>query len=231
MPLSESLAREITTPVQVLVEGRTPEIFFREMTERLGFKKQIQVRDFGDIDSLTPYLKTFTQLPEFIEKVRGLGIIRDAEQPTTKVRGASIIRAAEGQTATAAFHSVCESLRVVNIAPPAQIGVVQTNDIKVGAYILPDCDRDGMLETLCWDVIRTDPLQSQAIACIEQYFDCLRNSFPPPPNKHKAQVWAFLATQMTADPQVGRAAQKKIWDWNSAALVQLRAFFSSLAAD
>ena len=54
-----SLRRPIQTSKQLLVEGRTAEIFFREFTEALGLKEQVQVRDFGSLEELTPYLELF----------------------------------------------------------------------------------------------------------------------------------------------------------------------------
>src|SRR5262245_30113472 len=96
------LGEEIETPAQLLVEGRTPEIFFREMIEYLSLKDRIQVRDFGGIGDLTAYLKTFTQLADFVEKVTSLGIIRDAED----------------KLASDGFTSVCASLKIAGIEPP-----------------------------------------------------------------------------------------------------------------
>ena len=42
----KSLERPLQAPKQLLVEGRTPEIFFREWIEWLGLKAQMEVRDF-----------------------------------------------------------------------------------------------------------------------------------------------------------------------------------------
>jgi hypothetical protein len=138
MSEQKSLEREIKTPTQILVEGRTPEIFFREIVEKhLKLEDKIQVRDYGDIKKLTPYLKVFTPRAEFIEKVTGLGIIRDAED----------------KPAASAFQSVCSSLEAVGIKPPAKIGEVQKcifdlpheisdeiqREIRVGVFIVPDC--------------------------------------------------------------------------------------------
>jgi hypothetical protein len=216
MPAQESLNRALTTPVQVLVEGRTPEIFFREMVAHLGLKSRIQIRDYENIENLVPYLRTFTQLAGFIETVTGLGIIRDAEN----------------NLAHTAFQSVSDSLRVVNIIPPPQIGVVQPGDLKVGVYILPDCQSVGMLETLCLQAIAAHTAQAEALQCVDEYFACLQNhNLAWPTNMDKARVWAFLSGQMSADPQVGRAAQKKVWNWDSVAFARLRKFFIDLAAD
>ncbi len=211
MSLPASLKRSIETPAQLLVEGRTAEIFFRELAEFLNLQTQIQVRDFGDIDNLTAYLETFTQLEKFIEKVSSLGIIRDAED----------------KPAYSAFSSVCDSLKVVKIEPPQNVGRVQQNTIKVGVFILPDCQNEGMLETLCLQSVND---QVATMACVEGYFECLeKNGVNLPPNMAKARIWAFLATQKISDPQVGRAAQANVFPWNSDAFKPLREFIAALA--
>ena len=210
MNVQKSLKRAIETPAQLLVEGRTAEIFFRELVEFLHLQSQIEVRDFGDIDNLTAYLETFTQLEKFIEKVTSLGIIRDAEDKPAK----------------SAFSSVCSSLKTVRIEPPENIGAVAQNTLKIGVFILPDCQNEGMLETLC---LRSVSDQPASLACIDGYFDCLeKNGIALPKNKAKARTWTFLAAQNLSDPQVGRAAQAKIFPWNSDAFKPLREFISAL---
>src|SRR5437879_1188602 len=80
-PEQLSLDRVITTPGQLLVEGRVPEIFFREMIAAQSLGGALEVRTFGDIskDNLQIYLELLTQKPAFKERVRRLGIVRDAE--------------------------------------------------------------------------------------------------------------------------------------------------------
>ena len=51
-----SLKRDILAPKQLLVEGRTPEIFFREWVEALGLNGKIEVRDYGSLDQLVDFL-------------------------------------------------------------------------------------------------------------------------------------------------------------------------------
>jgi len=213
MSAKESLERQISTPIQVLVEGRTPEIFFREMVEHLGSKDRIQVRDYGDIDNLTAYLKTFANLEDFQKKVTGLGVIRDAED----------------KPADAAFRSVCQSLKAVGIEPPAKPGEVRQQSLRVGVFILPNCQDLGMLETIClWFVAQA---HSKELACIDRYFECLGSGdvgvFP---NKvDKAKTWAFLSARGLFDPQVGRAAQAKVWDWDHGVFEPLRNFLNALS--
>jgi hypothetical protein len=230
----KSLLREIETPAQLLVEGRTPEIFFREMVEHLDLKDRIQVRDFGSIGDLTDYLKTFTQLADFIEKVNSLGIIRDAED----------------KPAIHGFTSVCASLKIARIEPPDKIGEVvrktigakgddaesdhhpdkvgevARKTINVGVFILPDCQNEGMLETVCLEAVANEV---EVLKCMDDYFNCLHSKkVNLPKNITKAKTWTFLATKNLSDPQVGRAAQKKIWPWDSTALEKLRMFLNSI---
>ncbi len=207
----KSLSRPIKAPAQLLVEGRTPEIFFREMVEHLGFKDQIQVRDFGSIGDLTDYLKDFTQLADFIVTVTRLGIIRDAED----------------KPARDGFASVCASLKAVGIEPPDKIGEVEQKTIKVGVFILPDCQNKGMLETVCLEAVADEV---NVLQCVDDYYNCLRaKSVSWPVNLAKAKTWTFLATKNLSDPQVGRAAQAKIWPWDSKAFERLREFLKRLS--
>jgi len=207
----KSLSRPIKTPAQLLVEGRTPEIFFREMVEYLGLKDQIQIRDFGSISDLTDYLKDFTQLADFLETVTSLGIIRDAED----------------KPASDGFASVCHSLKMAGVMPPNKIGEIEQKTIRVGVFILPDCQNQGMLETVCLESVADEV---NVLQCANDYFDCLRaKNVDWPANITKAKTWAFLATKNISDPQVGRAAQTKIWPWDANAFEKLRNFLKDLA--
>ena len=49
-PEQQSLDRPITTAGQLLVEGRVPEMFFREMVSACGCADAVEVRTFGDIN-------------------------------------------------------------------------------------------------------------------------------------------------------------------------------------
>jgi len=74
-----SLKRPIQTTKQLLVEGRTPEIFFREWIEALGLKDKVEVRDYGSLTDLGPYLKVFTSYQSFRDEVISLAVVRDAK--------------------------------------------------------------------------------------------------------------------------------------------------------
>lgn len=207
-----SLKRDILAPKQLLVEGRTPEIFFREWVEALGLNGKIEVRDYGSLDQLTDFLKVFTGRKEFKETVESVGIIRDAEH----------------QPAAAAFRSVCASLKEVSLVCPEKCGSFSVGPKRTGIFVLPDCDQPGMLETLCWTILEADSKSKPELNCVMAHLQCLGQANVQTHNPHKAKVWTYLAGRGEFDPQVGRAAQAKVWDWNSPALVSLTGFLRSL---
>ena len=207
-----SLGRKINTPGQLLVEGRTPEIFFREWLEAIGLKDKVEVRDYKSLTDLTDFLKVFTRLKEFQESVVSLAIIRDAED----------------KPASYGFNSVCSALRAVSLTCPAALGSFSNGTPRTGVFVLPDCQQAGMLETLCWSVLEDDEKITGQLECVAGYLACLRNSGGKIHNEPKAKVWTHLAGKGHFDPQVGRAAQKKVFDWGSEALKPLSQFLKSL---
>jgi hypothetical protein len=207
-----SMKRPIGAPKQLLVEGRTPEIFFREWIDALGLNGKIEVRDFRSLAELDNFLKLFTSYKEFKETVESVGVIRDAED----------------KPAAAAFQSACESLRKVGLVCPEKPGTFGPGPKRTGVFILPDCAQPGMLETLCWSILETDPKSKQAVDCVTAHFQCLGKAGVQTRNPHKARVWSYLAGRGEFEPQVGRAAQAKVWQWNSPALRTLSQFLRDL---
>ena len=206
--------RPIKSPRQLLVEGVTDALFFSKWIEQLGATDQPEVRDFHGVKNLAPFLKDLAGRPEFREQVVSLAIIRDAED----------------KPAADAFKSVCDSLEKAKLKPPEDLAVFSSGMPRIGIYILPDCQDCGMLETLCWNVLQKDLDALPHLKCVEGYLACLRQVKAKPQNEIKAKVWAFLAGKGEFDPQVGRAAQKGVWDWKSEALAKLRAFLTEFLA-
>ena len=211
--------RPITQRKQLLVEGRTPELFFRAMISHLKLQ-EIELHDFGGYTQLRPFLKAFCARPEFKENVHSLGIVRDAEF-TVRVGEPKT----EPQTVDQAFASVCGALESADQQVPAGPGVFTTAARKIGVFILPNCRDPGMLETLCLESVHSPQIDQ----CIEQYFACMaRAGHPQPANMTKAKTFAFLAAKEIYDPLVGRAAQKGIWPWQSPVFKPLEDFLLTL---
>ncbi len=219
-PEQRSLEREIRTEAQLVVEGRGPEMFFREMVEVMGLSSSIEVRTFGDMTSrnLRTWLEVFTQKPAFKATVRRLAIIRDAETAA----------------ASAAFESVQSTLRALNLAAPEELATFTQRPLSIGVFILPNCHESGMLESLCLEAIReaSQPGGPDLLDCVDEFFSCRsKKGLPTPTNPTKARFAGYVLARDVIDPQLGRAAQTRgVIPWDAAAFTPLKAFLRELAS-
>ncbi|MBI5387079.1 MAG: hypothetical protein HZA90_20605 [Verrucomicrobia bacterium] len=216
-PEQLSLDRAITTEGQLLVEGRVPEMFFREMIAACGLATGVEARTFGDIDknNLQTYLELFTQKATFKEQVRRIGIIRDAE----------------GSTALEAFQSVQAALRGAQLPVPDAMNKLEGSPLAVAVFILPNCMDAGMLESLCLSAVaEAEAAQPNAVLpCVNEFFACLDKRGMKPSHPTKAQFAGYALARDVVDPQLGRAAQRGAIPWRSKAFDTLKAFVRHVA--
>jgi hypothetical protein len=212
-----SLERPITTGGQLLVEGRVPEMFFREMVSAFELANLVEVRTFGDIgkENLQTYLELFTQKAQFKEQVSRLGIIRDAERAP----------------ASSAFQSVQAALQGAQLPVPEAVNKLEGSPLAVGVFILPNCSDAGMLETLCLSAV-TEVEKAQpasVLPCVDEFFTCITKCGQGPSNPTKAQFAGYALARDVVDPQLGRAAQKGVIPWQAKAFDLLKVFIRNVA--
>jgi hypothetical protein len=212
-----SLERPITTEGQLLVEGRVPEMFFREMVAAYDLENLLEVRTFGDIskDNLQTYLEIFAQKAAFKQKVKRLGIIRDAE----------------GEPAVSAFQSVQAALRGAQLPVPGEMNKMEGAPLGAGIYILPNCQDVGMLEELCL-AAATEAEKGQpngVFPCVDDFFSCLEKRGRNASNPAKSRFAGFALACDVIDPQLGRAAQKGVIPWHTNAFDTLKSFLQKVA--
>lgn len=214
-PEQLSLNRPIKAPAQLLVEGRVPEMFFRELVKTTGLETAIEVRTFGDIhkDNLQTFLELFCTRAAFKENVTRLGIIRDAEN----------------KEASAAFQSVCASLRSARLPTPEAMAQVSHGTLRVGVFILPNCNDAGMLESLCLQAASEDAPSRAVLPCVDEFFACQSRSGQQPKNPTKARFAGYALAKDVIDPQLGRAAQQKAIPFDAPAFAPLKQFLAVLA--
>ena len=192
-------------------------MFFREMIAAYGLANAVEARTFGDIskDNLQTYLELLTQKAVFKERVKRVGIIRDAEV----------------STATAAFQSVQAALRDAQLPVPAAMNALEGNPLAVGVFILPDCQTAGMLESLCLSAVaEIEKAQPEAVLpCVDEFFACLNKRGRKASNPTKAQFAGYALAYDVIDPQLGRAAQKGAIPWGVKAFDPLKAFLKNIS--
>lgn len=199
---------EITYSNVLVVEGKDDQHFFEALATHLQ-SERFQVIDIEGKTNLRARLEALT-LSRGFTAVTSLGIARDANAD-----------------ASAAFQSVCDALRAVNLPVPARPLVPTGHQPRVTVMILPGEGASGMLEDLCLKAVEADP----AMACVEQYLECLQQQgLALPLNPPKAKVQAFLASRPRAGLAFGIAALAGYWPFDDDAFEQVRNFVQQVAS-
>jgi hypothetical protein len=202
----------ISAPKQVLVEGRNDKEFVTVFAERRALS-ELQVHAYGGIDRLRTFLQGFCVDPAFRNNVRSLAILRDADF----------------NSATSAFDSVCNSVKYAGLVAPVEMGIFSNASPRIGVYIVPDCLRDGMLETLCFDTICHS--LPQAATTVDNYLASMQGIGIDAPSREflpKARLRAFLSCQNLSEALIGYASRANVWDWNAPTLDRLYTFLAAL---
>jgi hypothetical protein len=210
------MARSTIQSKVLLVEGKDEVNFFNALLKHLGMG-DITVEDVGGKDNFPAKLRAF--LLGFGTQIQAYAIIRDADR-----------------SANAAFQSVVDLLKNEREPYPDQIGGYGENPTRrVGIFIMPGNQDEGMLEDLCLHTVSAHP----AMTCTDQYFSCLEAAIPLdqskepgrryfPKNLSKARALAFLAGQEETVASVGLVAQKGYWNLDYPSLGELKAFLVGL---
>ena len=229
-PRPTSLAREICTKGIILIEGRTGEMFLRELIEKdLKLADKVEARTFGEKEksNQTLFLNVFATKSEFRQQVERLGIIRDAET------GVGAKAFAEVASAINAFNKQNFQFK---LPVPAAINTITTeagSKVQVAVFVHPDCKQPGMLETLCLNAVeeleRSGHAKEKVLPCSRDFFKCLEGQGRKPGNPAKANFAAYALAMDVIDPQLGRAAQKGAIPWHAKTFDSLKNFVQMVA--
>lgn len=225
MPEQESADRPILTVGQILIEGKSWEMLLRELIEKeLKLADKVEARTFGEKEAanLAHYLNVVATKVEFREKVVRLGIIRDAETGDGAKAFAEV---------TNAINRFNKQNAQFKLPVPTNINMITTepdSKVQIAVFILPDCKRPGMLETLCLDAVeeleRSEQAKAKVLQCVRDFFKCLEGQNKKPRNPTKAGFAGYALAMDVIDPQLGRAAQKGAIPWQAKAFDPLKEF-------
>jgi hypothetical protein len=104
-------------------------------------------------------------------------------------------------------------------------------NLAVTAFVFPDDQNPGNIETLCLAAARQEPSLAVALTCVDAFFDCLQRgqvSLPQQPALAKNHAQTYLATRMAAQLFPGTAAYRQHWPWDVAAMEPLKRFLLKL---
>lgn len=231
-----SLPNEVTR--LLLVEGESDKDFFRRLSDSLPISplQKPYIVTCEGVNNLGSMLKALLNLPN-AKRFTHIGIVRDADFDNN------------------AFQKVVDMLGRINkereeqglymLPIPQTPEVFDGNALKMGVFIMPDSTTQGMLETLVWRVLQSDPLAR----CVESYFACLAEAGvqAKPQRVNKTAVRLYLRTHALAlldgkntdEAVLSRDADKTHftnifqmawWSWDAPELEQIRNFIGNLTA-
>jgi|ERR1043166_1120400 hypothetical protein len=143
-----------------------------------------------------------------------------------------IVRDAEAQPAAIAFQSVCSVLWNANLPAPDAMRTLGAAPLRVGVFILPDCDVPGMLETLCLRAAEEceAAAEKKVLPCVDEFLRCVTAAKTVFDNPTKARFASYALASGVVDPQLGRAAQKRLIPCRAKSFEALTRFLQDLAS-
>lgn len=208
-------------PIQVskskllLCEGKDEEQFFGALLAHLQ-RTDVQIAPVGGKHGFQQGFASVVNDANF-PQVTDILVVRDADC------------VGDGAGYAKTWSSVTGTLQHRGLPVPTVHAQFVAGPPRVAVFIMPDGGADGMLETLCWRAVQTDP----AAACVVAYFDCLvkatvANIPHLPRNIDKANIRVFLASRAEPDRVLGQAAQAGYLNWNDPAFAALIALLNQL---
>jgi len=217
--------KEISKNKLILVEGYDDKNFFDALLEYLEIENvQIwnakTVTDYKNEIPAIYNLSGFNNLEYFI-------ITRDADTNNWKD----------------SFASIKNILRKLNLPCPKNNAEYKTkDDLSVGVFILPGNNNGTMLEDLCLQTVKDNPIMK----CVNQYIDCVKSNTKSkinveshkekkeqcfPKNIAKAKVQTYLAGKYEIVNSLGLGAKKGYWNFEHECLNDLKNFLLKLKGD
>ncbi len=202
----------IERPHLLLVEGRDDKAFFEALLRHEvedPLRDRVQIIPYEGAANLRNFLRALVATPRFSQVAARIGIVQDADRDPT-----------------AALQRVQGALKAAGLPCPVDVHTLAGPVPQVVVAVLPAMGEPGTLENLCLEAVRDDP----AMACVEEYLDCLRRSAVTlPRNVPKAKVHAFLASRARPGLRLGEAAMAGYWPWNHPAFEDVKRFIRMVA--
>ncbi|MDE2951358.1 MAG: hypothetical protein OXT68_11385 [Chloroflexota bacterium] len=171
-------SRNLTAGVQIpadvtrilVVEGPEDKTFFCGLAEQLGISKELYIVVCNGKDKLEPVLKSILNDGNF-HSFEHIGIICDNDFPDIR-NNRSALRVVQDEidSANVSINEIVKSRR--QLPRPENPRVPAGTKPKVSVLLLPNDERDGMLEDLVLEAIGKNDITN----CVDEYFTCLNNT-------------------------------------------------------
>lgn len=199
----------IVTPVAVAVEGKDYLYTLLGQVKDDPKLQDVQLWDFqGDeTGGLERWLRLFTTLDGFREKIRAIGIIRDAESDAE-----STIRRTAGALTNIGLTAPEEPMRLTASKP------------SVGFLVMPHGSKAGCLEHAMLQAAHAD----LPTACAEEYLECVDRGERNENWRAKVKVHALIAAGWNPAWALSESVAGGLWDFTRPSLGIMKDFMRLL---
>jgi hypothetical protein len=209
---STSEKARIVKSVAVAVEGLD---YFHTLLSQIKDDprlQEVQLWNFKEAPhgDLRRWLKVFTTLDGFRDKVRAIGVIQDAEKD-----------------AACSFQGAAQALTDTGFTRPTESMKVTTGNPTVGVLIVPHNTPSGCLEHAMLEARRPDlPLN-----CAEEYLRCVGSGKDNDNWRAKVKVHALIAAGANPAWTLSQSVAGGMWDTASPSLQIMIDFMRLLCTD
>lgn len=242
-PIAESSVRIPADKSRiVVVEGPEDRTFFGSLAEHLGITDHLYFVVCNGKDTLRTYLANILNDTNFTS-IRHIGIICDNDFPDSRKGKAGLqVLHDEIDAANQAILGDFQGRR--QLPKPSKPREAAGTKPKVSVLLLPDDDRDGMIENLVLKAIGKDDITG----CVDAYFACLETDAHlslrearEPRSRLSVYISGRIVDEKYATNDDSRrwfitqAVDMKWWEeedmWNKPAFDNAKAFLHQLLAD
>lgn len=206
---SSNAPKIIKQPRLLIVEGKDTLDFCIAILDKIGIEHGNYIVPYEGNSNLKREFNALSIIPGF-RKVKVLAFIRDAEE----------------NPAQSALLSIQNILKENTLPYPDRVGAFTQNTTpRVGVFVMPDNNRSGMLEDLCWESV----VEEQK-TCIEAYLDCSKSTLgTESKNSAKSRVLAYLAALPEYAETIGITAKQKQWNFDHPCFAPIISFLREFA--
>ena len=226
----------------LVVEGPEDKTFFGGLAKHLGIQQEIYTVVCNGKNKLAITLTSILNDGNF-PNFDHIGIICDNDFPESR-QDNSALETVQGEI-DSANNGIDENLKRTRELPtPARPREAAGTKPKVSVLLLPNDNRDGMLENLVLDAIGEDRIKN----CVDAYFDCLEQQAQlelQEAREPRSRLSVYISGKIldskyaTNDDSrrwfLTQAVNMRWWAsenmWNNPAFDDAKAFLSQLLAD
>lgn len=192
----------------LVVEGKDDYFFFENFLKNLNIN-DVDIRNVGGKDDYKNKLPLLKKTSGF-DNVKKIAIIIDAHDDCNST-----------------FKSIYNIIRrKMKLIPPKTPNTYSEENPSIGIFIMPDNCKNGSIEDLCLNTIKSD----SSLKCIDIFIECIKKikQYSNISKISKRKVQIYLSVKPKIPNSLGLGAKQGYWDFSSKEFDSLKKFLSFL---